>query len=213
MNIRRITAVSFLIIAIACTAYAVYMWGWEPTPAYHAHAITAIAIGCVLASVGWKTEHPVKAKPQEPTDRANGFSLVQTLVVIVIAAIIIGVLWPALTKAYRTTTTEAVDDALRTAAVEKMYEERGIQANEIYAATAKAEWARRGWAWPAHDPINPAIPYYYTSEHVAAQLQALFPDPNNPPNPPFTVPSRTSRQALIDQGLPEPEARKELGVR
>lgn len=206
MCFRRIVAVTLLAIAIGCTVYAACMWAFEPVAHYHAHATTAIFVGCILASIGYNTDTPKKpSKPEEPPTRPNGFSLIQLLCVLAIAILLMAIGLPAITSAYRSATTQAVDAKVREVAIEKMYEDRGLTFAEIYAVTAKAEWTRKGWAWPATDPIDPTKPYYFTPEHVAAQLELLG-------NPAFEVPHRTSAQALIDLGLPEPEAKKELGM-
>ena len=118
----------------------------------------------------------------------RGFSLIETLMVACIAAVLIGLTLFVLSD-YRERHADTIDAELRNVEIDQIYEQRGITADEIWLASARAELARRGLVGPLD---------------LNRQTLAVYVDATGPYEPPFVVPDRYDPQTLAALGLDEP---------
>jgi type II secretory pathway pseudopilin PulG len=118
----------------------------------------------------------------------RGFSLIETLMVACIAAVLIGLTLFVLSD-YRERHAGTIDAELREVAIDQIYEQRGITADEIWIASARAELARRGLVGPLD---------------LNRQTLAVYVDASGPYDPALVIPDRYDPQTLAALGLTEP---------
>jgi prepilin-type N-terminal cleavage/methylation domain-containing protein len=123
--------------------------------------------------------------------KRNGFSIIEMLIVVCILAIGISLTmygWSSL-KVMQTQQAVEVAAVKRKAAIDQMYDQHGISADEIWLQATKSELTRRGLAGPYE--LNP--------QTLAVYLDNLSLDPV------FVVPDRYDARTLQALGLNEPE--------
>jgi prepilin-type N-terminal cleavage/methylation domain-containing protein len=118
----------------------------------------------------------------------RAFSLIEILFVLCIVCICASLVVVA-TSDYRKGQAITRDARLRQVAIDQLYEQHAITADEIWLASARAELARRGLAGPT--PLN-------------RQTLAVYVDATGPYDPPLVVPDRYDPQTLAALGLDEP---------
>jgi type II secretory pathway pseudopilin PulG len=119
----------------------------------------------------------------------RGYSLIETLIVVCIAALFIGLAMFA-TSGYREQSKATANVELRKVAIDQMYEQYALSADEIWLQSAKAELTRRGMTGPT--PLN-------------RQTLAVYVDATGPYDPAFVVPGRYDAKTLDALGLSEPK--------
>jgi prepilin-type N-terminal cleavage/methylation domain-containing protein len=118
----------------------------------------------------------------------RAFSLIEILFVICIVGICASLVVVA-TSDYRKVQAISRDARLREVAIDQLYEQHALSADEIWLASARAELARRGLTGPT--PLN-------------RQTLAVYVDSTGPYEPAFVVPNRYDPQTLHALGLDEP---------
>lgn len=122
----------------------------------------------------------------------RGFTLIETLVVVCIVAILIsvGIGGASALVNYREAQKQATASVMRQVAIDRLYETHALSADEIWQAAAKAELLRRGLPGPFE---------------LNQQTLAVYLDATGPYDPPFVVPDRYDPVTLQALGLAEPE--------
>jgi prepilin-type N-terminal cleavage/methylation domain-containing protein len=121
----------------------------------------------------------------------RGFTLIEVMFVICIMGIV-GSLVVVATSDYGRGQAVTRDARLREVAIDQLYEQHALSADEIWLASARAELARRALAGPT--PLN-------------RQTLAVYVDATGPYEPAFIVPDRYHPQTLEALGLDEPALR------